>query len=249
MAEPAAFVSGAARGIGLAIARELAERGHPVALGDLRPAAARREAARLQREGREAVAVPLDVQDPRSVRQAVRAAEAALGPLGVLVSNAGWDRLVPFVQTTERLWQRLIDLNFTGALRLTKEVLPGMVDRRFGRIVFISSDAARVGSSLESVYAGAKAGLVGFAKTIAREHAKDGITVNVVCPGPTRTPLLEGMQREGGERLVAALERAIPLGRLADPEEVAYAVSFFVSPRAAYITGQTLSVSGGLTMA
>jgi len=249
MAESAAFVSGAGRGIGLAIARELAARGHPVALADLRAATAQREAARLCREGHQAVAVPLDVQDPRAVRQAVRAAKRELGPIGVLVSNAGWDRLIPFLKTNERLWVKLIDLNFTGALRLTKELLPGMVERRHGRIVFVSSDAARVGSSLESVYAGAKAALIGFAKTIAREHAKDGITANVVCPGPTRTPLLAGMRREGGERLIAALERAVPVGRLAEPEEVAYAVAFFASARAGYITGQTLSVSGGLTMA
>src|SRR5207302_2170673 len=143
------------------------------------------------------------------------------------------------------------EINFKGCLRLTKALLPEMVDRGWGRLVNIGSDAGRVGSSLESVYSGAKGGVIAFTKTIAREVARSGVTANTVCPGPTRTPMLEGMAASGekAERLVGSLERAIPMRRLGEPEDVAAAVAFLASDRAAYVTGQTLSVSGGLTMA
>jgi 2-hydroxycyclohexanecarboxyl-CoA dehydrogenase len=143
----------------------------------------------------------------------------------------------------------VIEVNFKGCLRMTHAVLPGMIERRFGRIVNIGSDAGRVGSSHESVYAGAKGGVIAFTKTIAREAARSGVSANVVCPGPTRTALLEGMAEQGGEKLVSSLERAVPMRRLGEPEDVAAAVAFLASERAGYITGQTLSVSGGLTMA
>ena len=161
------------------------------------------------------------------------------------------DELRPFLETDEAFWDRVIEINFKGCLRLTRWVLGGMVDRRFGRLVNIGSDAGRVGSSLESVYSGAKGGVIAFTKTIAREVAGAGVTANAVCPGPTRTPMLEGMAASGekAERLVASLERAVPMRRLGEPEDVAAAVAFLASERAGYITGQTLSVSGGLTMA
>ena len=145
----------------------------------------------------------------------------------------------------------MIEINFKGCLRLTGAALGGMVERGWGRVVNIGSDAGRVGSSLESVYAGAKGGVIAFTKTIAREVAASGVSANTVCPGPTRTPLLEGMAARGpsGEKLVGSLERAIPMRRLGEPEDVAAAVAFLASERAGYITGQTLSVSGGLTMA
>ncbi len=239
-----AFVTGAARGIGRAIAVALAEDGRRVAVGDLLVHAAEETAADV-----DGLAVELDVTDRSSVADAVAHVEAELGPVEVLVNNAGWDELRPFLATDEAFWDSVIDINFKGCLRTTRAVLPGMVERGFGRIVNIGSDAGRVGSSHESVYAGAKGAVIAFTKTIAREAARAGVTANVVCPGPTRTPLLEGMAETGGEKLVSSLERAVPMRRLGEPEDVAAAVAFLAGERAGYITGQTLSVSGGLTMA
>jgi len=232
-------VTGAAGGIGGAIVVELADAGYAVAGADL-------DAAGIDGA---ALAVDLDVTDSASVESAVSRVEAELGPVDVVVNNAGWDELHPFLETDEPFWDRVIDINFKGCLRVTRRVLPGMVERGFGRVVNISSDAARVGSSGESVYAGAKAGVIAFTKTVAREVARSGVTANAVAPGPTRTPLLEGMTAAGGEKLVDALTRAVPMRRLGEPADVAAAVAFLASDRAGYITGQTLSVSGGLTMA
>ena len=191
--------------------------------------------------------VRLDVTDPQSVADAF----AEAGDIDVLVNAAGWDELHPFMETGEEFWDRVIEINYKGCLRTTKAVLPGMIERGFGRIVNIASDAGRVGSSGESVYAGAKGAVIAFGKTIAREVATRGVTVNAVCPGPTRTPMLEGMagEDERGAKLMAALERAVPMKRLGEPADVAAAVAFLASEEAAFITGQTLSVSGGLTMA
>lgn len=250
-----AFISGGARGIGAAIAHELHRRGHPVAIGDLRVQEARERAAAIAAEApiqAPVLAVSLDVCERRSVEDALAECQERLGPIAVLVNNAGHDELVPFVQTDEDFWQRIIEINFKGALRVTRALLPGMIERRYGRIVSISSDAARVGSSLESVYAGAKAALIAFTKTIARETARSGVSANIVCPGPTRTPLLDQLRQpgeQGGEALIEAMIRAVPMRRLAEPDEIAHAVGFFASERSGYITGQTLSVSGGLTMA
>ena len=168
----------------------------------------------------------------------------------MLVNNAGWDELHPFLETDEPFWDRVIDVNFKGGLRLTRAVLPGMVERGWGRIVNIGSDAGRVGSSLESVYSGAKGGVIAFTKTIAREVARNGVTANTVCPGPTETPMLEQMTGadEQGAKVIEAMRRAVPMKRLGTPEDVAAAVAFLASEEAGFITGQTLSVSGGLTM-
>jgi 2-hydroxycyclohexanecarboxyl-CoA dehydrogenase len=167
------------------------------------------------------------------------------------VNNAGWDEMRPFVETDEQFWDRVIEVNYKGCLRMTRAILPGMIERGFGRVVNIGSDAGRVGSSMEAVYSGAKGGVIAFTKTVAREVARNGVTANTVCPGPTRTPMLEKMAGGGeeGERLVAALERAVPMRRLGEPEDIAAAVAFLASDAAGFITGQTLSVSGGLTMA
>lgn len=229
MGQRKALVTGGAGGIGGAIAAAL-RREYDVVTADLRDAD-----------------VELDVTNAVSVETAI----AAAGRIDVLVNAAGWDELKPFLETDEAFWERVIEINYKGVLRTTKAVLPGMVERGFGRIVNIASDAGRVGSSGESVYAGAKAGVIAFGKTIAREVATKGITVNAVCPGPTRTPMLEGMAGEGerGAKLVAALERAVPMKRLGEPADVAAAVAFLASADAGYVTGQTLSVSGGLTMA
>jgi 2-hydroxycyclohexanecarboxyl-CoA dehydrogenase len=193
--------------------------------------------------------VGLDVTDTGSVRDGVRRTEEALGPIEILVNNAGWDELRPFLETDEDFWQRVIEINYKGCLRVTHAVLPGMVERGFGRLVNLGSDAGRVGSSLEAVYSGAKGGVIAFTKTVAREVARSGVTANTVCPGPTRTPMLEAMAESGGEKLVESLTRAVPMRRLGEPEDVAAAVAFLASDRAGFITGQTLSVSGGLTMA
>jgi 2-hydroxycyclohexanecarboxyl-CoA dehydrogenase len=241
-----ALVSGAARGIGRAIAEALADRGNAVALGDLLEEDAREAAAAI---GDRALAVPLDVTDAASVEGAVARVAQELGPVDILVNNAGWDELRPFLDTDEPFWDRVIDVNFKGCLRMTHAVLPGMVERGFGRVVSIGSDAGRVGSSMESVYSGAKGGVIAFTKTIAREVARKGVTANTVCPGPTDTPMIRGMAAEGGGTLIAALERAVPMKRLGQPSDVAAAVAFLASDEAGFITGQTLSVSGGLTMA
>jgi 2-hydroxycyclohexanecarboxyl-CoA dehydrogenase len=217
-----------------------------VAVADLLADGAEETAAEIGGLG-----VSLDVTDSSSVAAAVDRVSSELGPVSIVVNNAGWDELRPFLDTDEDFWRRVVDVNFMGMLRVTKAVLPAMADAEWGRVVNIGSDAGRVGSSLESVYSGAKGGVIAFTKTIAREVARSGVTANIVCPGPTRTPLLEGMagEDEKGQKLIAGLERAVPMRRLGEPEDVAAAVAFLASDRAGYITGQTLSVSGGLTMA
>jgi 2-hydroxycyclohexanecarboxyl-CoA dehydrogenase len=250
MGQRVALVTGGAGGIGRAIAEALAEDGRSLAVGDLRESEAREVAAGIEAAGGRAVGVALDVTDSGSVESGVAKAERELGPVEVLVNNAGWDELRPFLDTDEEFWNRVIEINYKGCLRVTRAVLSGMVEREWGRIVSIGSDAGRVGSSLESVYSGAKGGVIAFTKTIAREVARSGVTANVVCPGPTRTPMLEAMAAEsGGAKLIESLERAVPMRRLGEPADVATAVAFLASERAGYITGQTLSVSGGLTMA
>ncbi|HUA74109.1 MAG TPA: SDR family oxidoreductase [Solirubrobacteraceae bacterium] len=246
-----ALVTGAAGGIGRAIALALAREGCAVAVADLEQSAGEVAAGEIEAAGGAALAVQLDVTDGDSAQAAVARVEAELGPIDVLVNCAGWDELRPFLETDEAFWRKVIAINYEGCLRVTHAVLGGMVQRGGGRIVSIASDAARVGSSGEAVYAGAKAGVIAFSKTIAREAARHGVTANVVCPGPTDTPLLQGMAAEAPDsaKLVLALERAVPMRRLGRPEDAAAAVAFLASEQAGYVTGQTLSVSGGLTMA
>lgn len=241
-----AFVTGAASGIGRAIAEALAEQGARVAVADVDEANGKEVAGSLS--AGQGVFVPLDLTDAASVPGAVAAAESQLGPLDVLVNCAGADVIKPFLDTDEDLWEWLVQLNLFGVLRTTKAVLPGMIERGGGRIVNVSSDAARVGSSGEAVYSACKGGVISFTKSVAREVARAGITVNAVCPGPTDTPATQKTLEEGGEGIVKALTRAIPLGRLAAPADIAGAVVFFASDRASFVTGQTLSVSGGLSM-
>jgi 2-hydroxycyclohexanecarboxyl-CoA dehydrogenase len=244
------IVTGGAGGIGGATCRRFAQEGAQVALFDLQLEAAEKLAAAIRAEGGQARAFAGDITDRASVDAALEATQAAFGPVDVLVNNAGWDVFKPFTKTEPAQWERLIAINLTGALHMHHAVLPGMAARRAGRIVNIASDAARVGSSGEAVYAACKGGLVAFSKTIAREHARHGITVNVVCPGPTDTALFADYKEGAGnpDKLVEAFTRAIPLGRIGQPEDLPGAILFFASDDAAFVTGQVLSVSGGLTM-
>jgi 2-hydroxycyclohexanecarboxyl-CoA dehydrogenase len=244
------IVTGGGGGIGGATCRRFGAEGAKVAVFDLNREAAEKVAAAIRAEGGRAQALRCDITDRASVDAAVVATEKELGPIDVLVNNAGWDVFKPFTKTEPAQWDKLIEINLTGALHMHHAVLPGMASRRRGRIVNIASDAARVGSSGEAVYAACKGGLVAFSKTIAREHARHGITVNVVCPGPTDTALFADYKQGAGnpEKLMEAFTRSIPLGRIGQPADLPGAILFFASDDAAYCTGQVLSVSGGLTM-
>ena len=245
-----ALVTGGGGGIGGATCRAFAKAGASVAVVDRNAETANAVATGIRDAGGIAEAITCDITDRASIDRALAATEASLGPVEILVNNAGWDVFKPFAKTSPTDWDQLIAINLVGALHMHHAVLPGMVERRRGRVVNIASDAARVGSSGEAVYAACKGGLVAFSKTLAREHARHGITVNVVCPGPTDTALFEGYKQGAGnpEKLVEAFKRAIPLGRIGLPEDLPGAILFFASDAAGYITGQVLSVSGGLTM-
>ncbi len=243
-------VTGGGGGIGGATCKRFGSEGANVAVFDLNLEAAEKVATAIRADGGQAQAFRCDITERDSVNAAVQACEAQLGSVDVLVNNAGWDVFKPFTKTEPAQWDKLIAINLTGALHMHHAVLPGMAARKKGRIVNISSDAARVGSSGEAVYAACKGGLVAFSKTIAREHARHGITVNVVCPGPTATALFEDYKHGAGnpEKLMEAFTRSIPLGRIGQPDDLPGAVLFFASEDATYVTGQVLSVSGGLTM-
>jgi 2-hydroxycyclohexanecarboxyl-CoA dehydrogenase len=243
-ASKVAFVTGSASGIGESIARRLSLEGLLVAVADRDEERGKAVSESLPGS----VFVPVDVTSMASVTKAVDSVTDELGPIGILVNCAGGDVVKPFVETDESLWYDLVELNFLGVLRCTRAVLPGMIERSAGRIVSIASDAGRVGSSGEAVYAGCKGGVIAFMKTVAREVARYGVTANTVCPGPTATPPVTKMLSEGSERYIEALKRSIPMRRLGEPEDIAAAVEYLVSDGAGYVTGQTLSVNGGLSM-
>ncbi|HJU17513.1 MAG TPA: SDR family oxidoreductase [Stellaceae bacterium] len=245
MQDRTVVVTGGASGIGRATALLLAREGARVVIGDIdeaggREAAAEAAAARLVVEY-----LPLDLTDPASIDRFVGAVESRVPRADGLVNGAGWDRIQPFLENPPEMWDRIVAINLMGAIRLTRGLLPAMVAAGRGKIVNIASDAGRVGSMGETVYAAAKGGLIAFTKSLAREMARHRLNVNCVCPGPTDTPLF---QRQP-ERIKEALQRAIPFRRIAQPSEIAEAVMFFLGSRSDYITGQVLSVSGGLTMA
>jgi 2-hydroxycyclohexanecarboxyl-CoA dehydrogenase len=227
-AERPVIVTGGSSGIGAAIVERLTAAGYPVANFDL------------------SASEPVDITDHDAVVAAVDAFADRAGPLYGLVNNAGWDVAKPFLETDPALWRKVVDINLYGPLNVTYAVLKHLAQAGRGRVVSIASDAGRVGSSGEAVYSACKGGIIALMKTLAREHARAGITFNAVCPGPTDTPLLESFDPEGG--LKAALERAIPMRRLATPADFPGLVEFFLSDDAAFITGQTVSVSGGLSM-
>lgn len=246
-----AIITGGAGGIGSATCRRFAAEGARVAVCDRDEAGARKIADEIKTAGGQAEAFACDITDRKAVDAAVKAIESSLGPTSILVNNAGFDIFKPFLKTEMSEWDRLIAINLYGPLNMHHAVLPGMVDRRYGRVVNIASDAARVGSTGEAVYAACKSAMLGFTKTLSREHARHGITLNVVCPGPTGTNLFnEFLQGAGNpEKLMESFRRAIPLGRIGAPDDLPGAIAFFASDDAAYCTGQVISVSGGLSMA
>jgi 2-hydroxycyclohexanecarboxyl-CoA dehydrogenase len=244
----AAIVTGGASGIGRAICEALAREGARVAVLDVNESAAHETVATIERAGGAAVAHRVDVTDVAVVDGTVDAIAARWGGLHVLVNCAGWDKPMPFVETTPEFWDRILAVNLRGPLACTRAALRHMIKAQYGKIVTIASDAGRVGSTGEAVYSAAKGGLIAFTKTVAREVARHRINVNCVCPGPSDTPLFQKEFAEKSPKLAESLKRVIPWGRLGIPEDVAPAVVFLASDDAGFITGQTLSVSGGLTL-
>jgi 2-hydroxycyclohexanecarboxyl-CoA dehydrogenase len=246
-----ALITGGGRGIGRAIALALAQEGAQVAVLDILADNAAAVAREIEATGVKALALPADLTKRAQVERAIADALAQFGQIDVLVNNAGWDRLEMFLDSEEETWDKIIAINFKGILYVCKAALPSMVARGQGKVISIASDAGRVGSTGEAVYAGSKGAIIAFSKTLAREMARHKITVNVVCPGLTETPLLQGIREQSPktEKVIEAVTRAIPLGRVGQPEDIAGAVVYLASPAADFVTGQTLSVSGGLTMA
>jgi 2-hydroxycyclohexanecarboxyl-CoA dehydrogenase len=241
--ESIAVVTGAASGIGRATAEGLGRDGHIVALADLNHDRAEEVAELIVKDGGRAHAFAVDVGDTASVRSFCDEVLSVLGPPSVLVNCAGWDEIQPFAETTPEFWSRVLDINLRGVIAVTHGFLDALISTQ-GRIVNVASDAGRVGSSGETVYAGAKAGIIGFTKSVAREVAKHQVPVNCVCPGPIATPFLD----KNPPKLREALARAIPMRRIGEPDDVWHAIRYFAGPGASYVTGQVLSVSGGLTM-
>jgi 2-hydroxycyclohexanecarboxyl-CoA dehydrogenase len=244
-----AIVTGGGQGIGRALSLRLAQEGAKVAIFDLK-AEAGEETAALAGEGATVRTYALDVSDQDAVKDAVERVEAEIGPIWALVNNAGWDQPAPFLSTDKPLWDKIIRINLFGPLNTHHAVAPLMVQRREGRIINIASDAARVGTSNEAVYSACKGGLISFTKSIARELASKNVLLNVVCPGPTNTPMMASVLGEGEQAVKwkDAMVRGIPLKRMGEPEDYAGIVAFLASDDAGFITGQTFSVAGGMNM-
>jgi 2-hydroxycyclohexanecarboxyl-CoA dehydrogenase len=244
------IVTGGGSGIGRGIALRLGFERMAVGILDINLEAALAVAEEITKAGGSAHAVRCDITDHTGVQVAVAAVEAVQGATQVLVNNAGWDMTIPFVKTKPDFWKKVVDLNFYGPLNVTHAIAGGMAERGFGRIIFIASDAGRVGSSGEAVYSGCKGGTIAFAKTLARELARKGVLVNTVCPGPTNTPAMAALvgTDENGKKIMDAMVRAVPLGRIGEPEDYGGLIAYLASDDGAFVTGQTISVSGGLTM-
>jgi len=239
------ILTGGASGIGRAAALRLASEGCVLGIFDLNEAGARETAT--QCVGGQVTACGVDITDRDQVEAAVASFEAACGPVQGLANIAGWDAPRSFLDTDRALWDKVIQINLYGPLNMHHVVARGMAERGFGRVVSVASDAGRVGSSGEAVYAACKGGIIAFTKTLARELARKGVTLNVICPGPTDTPLFDNF-RAASPSIGDALARAIPLRRLGEPDDYAGMIAFLLSDEAGYMTGQTISVSGGLTM-
>jgi 2-hydroxycyclohexanecarboxyl-CoA dehydrogenase len=246
-----ALVAGGGGGIGRAVALALAGAGANTAVADIAKENAEKVSVEVQALGVQGIACAVDLTQRAQVERAVSEVASRFGHIDILVNCQGWDRLEPFVESSEETWDRLLAINFKSVLYTAKAVLPHMISQGSGgKVVNIASDAGRVGSSWEAVYAGAKGAVIAFSKTIAREVARYKINVNVVCPGLTETPLLNAVRTQSDQtaKIIDAVTKATPFRRAAQPEEIAAAVLFLASPAAQFITGQTLSVSGGLTM-
>ncbi len=245
-----AIVTGAGSGLGRGMAQRLAAEGVKVAVLDVNHEGAAQTVDSIVNQGGRGLAVPCDISDYAACTAAVDQVEAELGEVDVLVNNAGWDKAMPFLETEPELWRKIIDINLYGPLNMHHVTVPRMLRHGGGKVINIASDAGRVGSSGESVYSACKGGVIAFGKTLSRELARQGVTVNTVCPGPSDTPLFADFAGEGeaGEKLRASLARSIPMKRLGTPEDIAGVVTFLASAEADFIVGQTISVSGGLTM-
>ena len=248
LADKVAVVTGGASGIGRAIAEALAREGARVAVVDLNASGSADTVHAIEKAGGAGAAHPLDITDVAAVNAMTAAVVARWGGLHVLVNCAGWDTPMPFVDTTPEFWDKILAINLKGPIACTHAALRQMMTQPSGKIIFIASDAGRVGSTGEAVYSAAKGGLIALTKTLAREMARHRINVNCVCPGPSDTPLFQKEFAAVSPKLAESLKRVIPWGRLGVPEDVAPAVVFLASDDAGFITGQTLSVSGGLTM-
>ena len=248
LADRATIVTGAASGIGRAIAEACAREGARVAVVDLNGDGARETVAAIEKAGGVAAAWRVDVTDVAAVDRMVDEVAARWGGVHVLVNCAGWDKPMPFVDTTPEFWDRILGINLKGPIACMRAALRVMIKQESGKIVTIASDAGRVGSTGEAVYSAAKGGLIALTKTVAREVARHRINVNCICPGPSDTPLFRDQFAATSPKLAESLKRVIPWGRLGVPEDIAPAVVFLASDDAGFITGQTLSVSGGLTM-
>ena len=247
--DKAVIVTGGANGIGAAISRRLAEEGCVVGILDLDAAGGEKVAAAIRTTGGKASFHSVDISDYAAVQRAVETFEAQAGPAACLVNNAGWDRALSFLDSTPEFWAKVIAVNLNGPLNMCHVVLKGMAARGFGRVVNVASDAGRVGSSGEAVYSACKGGIIALTKTLARELVGKGIILNTLCPGPTDTAILRSfLDGPDGARIAEGLKRAIPMRRFATPEDYPGMVAFLLSDDAAYMTGQTISVSGGLTM-
>ena len=246
--DKATIVTGGASGIGRAIAEACAREGARVAVVDLNADGARETVALIEKAGGAAAAWPLDITDVAGVDGMVEEVAARWGGVHVLVNCAGWDKPMPFVDTTPEFWDKILAINLKGPIACMRAALRVMIKQEGGKIVTIASDAGRVGSTGEAVYSAAKGGLIALTKTVARETARHHINVNCVCPGPSDTPLFRNEFAATSPKLAESLKRVIPWGRLGVPDDVAPAVVFLASEDANFITGQTLSVSGGLTM-
>ena len=240
-----AVVTGAASGIGKATVLELARAGARVIAADINEQGGAETQREAQAAGLAAEFLKVDLTDAGSVNRFAEQALKRAPRVDILVNAAGWDRTQPFIENPPEFWDQVMNINLMGPIRLTRQLLPPMFEARAGKIVNVASDAGRVGSLGETVYSAAKGGLIAFTKSLAREAARHGVTVNCVCPGPTDTPLWAAVP----DKLKEPFVRAIPLRRVAKPQEIADAILFFASSRSDYITGQILSVSGGLTMA
>lgn len=245
-----ALITGGAGGIGKEVAAELLHGGLAVAIADIDPQRAAAVATELTPIGGDVIWVELDITEPSSVARAMGEAQQRLGPVDVLINCVGWNAAVPLLQSDESYWRRMLDINLVGGIRMTHAVLGGMIERGYGRIVHIAGEAGRAGTANQSLMSAANGGLIAFVKAMAREVMDKGVTVNCLSPGPTATPMLDQLFQyaDDAAQMVASLRGAVPMGRLGQPSDIAPVVAFLASEGAGFVTGQTISVSGGMTM-